>query len=113
MSVRRRVTHSIRTLLVAAVLVTSCAAPGAPAPSASCTEAFATAVGTRTGDEGVPFHALRPVFTACATVAEWSTEWTRHHGLGYLGTPTEILGRMCEEPLVKDERLCVAARSTP
>ena len=76
-------------------------------------EAFATAVAVGTGDEGVAFNALRPVFVACATVEEWTTEWTRHNGLGYIGTPAEVLAGMCELAEVKDARLCIAARSAP
>lgn len=108
MSFRRGAAPSI---LVAAFLLAACAAtPSAPV---SCATAFATAVGIGTGDEGVAFYALRPVFAACATADEWTTEWTRHHGLGYVGTPAEVLGQMCQVPELKDSRLCIAARPTP
>ena len=114
MSMRRaNLPSTVSSLLIAVFLVTACAAPGAPSPSPTCTEAFATAVAVGTGDEGVAFNALRPVFAACATVEEWTTEWTRHNGLGFVGTPAEVLGQLCQQAEVKDSRLCVAARSTP
>ncbi len=101
---------TVRSLVVVALFMAACAAPAAPSPSPSCAQAFGTAVGTGTGDEGVAFNALRPVFKACTTVDEWTTEWTRRNGLGYIGAATEVLGQMCQLPDVRDERLCIAAR---
>ncbi len=99
-----------RLLMVVALSAAACGEPEAPSPGSTCAEAFATAVGVGTGDEGVAWFALRPVFRACTTVAEWTAGFDRYHGLGYLGSATEVLEGLCQEPEVAVEPLCVATQ---
>jgi len=98
----------MRGFILAAVLVAACGTAVTPSPESACTRTFEYAASIDDMSDSV--SDFYPVIRACTTLAEWTAEFDRLDGAGFLGSATEVLGNLCQASEVADEPLCVSVR---